>query len=381
MLTDSVDPVVNRFAARHIPVAKPYLGQREQDIVGTVMKSGWLTQGKYCQLFEEEFAGAHDCKPGVTCNSGTTALILALRAAGVGPGDVVACPTMTMVACPNAILALGATPRFYDCDDDGNVLWQEMLVQPKFKSFRTKAAIIVHLYGVPCEFDADKFRAAGMQVVEDCAEAHYARYQNGDSVGTRGDFAIFSFYANKIITTGEGGMVFAKREEDVKRLRQLRSHAFTPGNHFNHQEWAFGFRMTDVQAAIGAVQNANRSEILSLRRNLANRYHSRVGKGHNWKLWTREPENSKSANWVMPLECKTPAIAHEVRFKLAEQGIETRTFFRPMHMQPHLRDFYEYKGGDFPKAVDLFHRCIYLPLFPDMTDDDVDYICDALQAV
>lgn len=379
MLLDNVDPIVNKNTPVQIPVAKPYIGRRERDIVATVMESGWLTQGKYCQLFEEEFAGAHGCKPGVSCNSGTTALILALRAAGVGPGDIVACPTMTMVACPNAILALGATPRFYDCDNDGNVLWQEMLEQPRFLSSRIRTAIIVHLYGVPCEFDPARFRDAWIRVVEDCAEAHYARFLKGDFVGSRGDFATFSFYANKIITTGEGGMVFASFDEDIKRLRQLRSHAFTPGNHFNHQEWAFGFRMTDIQAAIGVVQNSWRKEFISTRLSLARRYHLRIGDGNSEKFWSREPKNRDAANWVMPLECKTPKIARAVRFKLAENGVETRTFFRPMHMQPHLREYAA--GCQFPKAEDLFERCIYLPLFPDMTDYHVDYICDVLQTV
>lgn len=368
-----MDPVLKTGAPRQIPVARPYVTDLDAECVRRAVSSGWVSQGPRVEEFEQAIAEAHGLKYGVACCSGTSALQLALAALGIREGERVACPTMTMVAVPNAILYVQGVPVFVDSDPEtGNPdpAWVERV------AWENPAAVIVpHLYGEP----AAEFLAACRRhlphtpVIEDCAEAHYARLPNGRSVGFA-NMATFSFYANKIVTSGEGGMVCTNVDDEAERMRQLRAHAFTPGNHFHHQGLAFGMRMTDMQAALGLAQHGRRWDFLRERSAIAHQYLGRLTR----IPWLSFPRRSPgSVWWVFPLLVQrgAPLTRDELRAILADAGVETRTYFFPMHRQPHLR---RYATDEYPVADDLAARGLYLPLFPGLTEDEVDYIADTI---
>lgn len=361
------DPVVNLRAARFIPVARPSLGEAEAGAAYEAVRSGWISQGKLVERFEQAFAACHDKRYGASCNSGTTALHLALKAAEVAPGDEVVLPTLTMVACANAVLYCGAVPRFVDSESatgNADAAGLELAI-----SSRTKAVIVPHLYGVPAmEFlNAARELAPRAAIIEDCAECHYAA-AGGRPVGSFGRFATFSFYANKIIASGEGGMVLVDCQRTARRLGGLRSHAFSPETHFCHEELAFGVRYTDLQAAVALVQHDRRRELLGRREAIARQYLAHFEHLPEVEIPSR---TSESAWWVFPLLAANGRARDRLRGRLAEAGVETRSYFIPLHRQRHLR---QYAVGEYPVADSLSARGLYLPLWPDMTDEDVDYV-------
>jgi perosamine synthetase len=356
---------------RFIPVAKPWITDCEIEAASKVVRSGWISAGQQVEEFEHEFAAAHGKRYGVACNSGTTALQLAITAAGVEAGDRVACPTMTMVACPNAIISAGGNPFLLDSVPGSGCM---DLDEIPARRYRPKAILYVHLYGVPVEFDADTWIA---KAIEDCAEAHYGSFENGSPVGSRGDFACFSFFANMIIACGEGGMVLTNSAEDAERMRGLRAHAFTKGEHFHHREHALGVRMTDMQAAIGLSQHRRREQIIQRRRRIFRQYMAGP-----WPDWVRfQWRTPGSADWVFPILVREGfgLTRDMVRQHLGSAGIETRSWFKPMHRQPHLKRFAD--GELFPVADDLARRGLYLPIYPEMTDDDVSYVIETVAAI
>jgi perosamine synthetase len=372
------DPVINHQAARFIPVARPAVGPTEIEFVTRALQDGWISQGPGVARFERAIARMHGCDFGVACNSGTTALHLALKAADVGPQDVVICPTMTMVAVPNMILAAGAIPVFVDSEPDtGNIDLLKLEDVVAFHRPRIKAIIYPHLYGVPIEFRT----IPGVVAIEDCAEAHFARFANDNPVGSRGDFACFSFFANKIVACGEGGMVACRDLDATDRMRGLRAHCFSKEEHFNHTEAGFGYRMSDVQAAIGNAQLEHIGHYLDRREALANQYIEELAAVPWLNFQGRTPG---SAWWVFAIQVDPAATKFygvsrdRVRQVLADAGVETRTWFRPMHTQRHLR---EYGPGAYPVAESLYAHGLYLPLYPTMTTDDVDYISAAIQRI
>lgn len=369
-----MDPILNRNAPRQIPVAQPSLTEREANAARDAILSGWASGGPKVEEFEQRFAELTDKRYGVSCCSGTTALHLALMAAGVGPGDHVVIPSLTMVAVANSVLYCGATPVFVDSrEGDGNPdgRWLE---DCQIASVRTKAVIVPHLYGVPAAgfLEACRKHIPNTMVIEDCAEAHFASI-NGKSVGSFGNYACWSFYGNKIVTTGEGGMICTNDERAAARLRSLRAHAFTPGNHFHHQELAFGVRITEPQGAVGLVQLDRREEFIARRKEIAQRYIEHL----RGLAWVTFPERTfESAWWVFPILTPDQAFRDRLRQSLADVGVETRTYFYPLNRQPHLR---KYATHDYPVADKLSTIGVYLPLYPDLSDSDVDHVCEVLR--
>lgn len=383
------DPVVNKNAERFIPVAKPTIGDRELNAVADVVKSEWISQGPLVAEFEKRIAEAHGHTHGIAVNSGTAALTIALAACDLRPGDEVICSSLTMVAAANAIIVAGGTPVFVDCDSEtGNPC---PLAVGRAITAKTKAAISPNLYGQPSLAMASfPWEQLGITLIEDCAEAHFARYPTGQKVGSVGRMAAFSFYSNKIIATGEGGMVVCSDEKLAERLRGLRSHAFSPTVHFCHTELAFGCRMTDLQAAIGLAQLDQRSGFLSQREGIAQLYRGLLS---SYEKASIPPMRSGGVWWVLPLLMRgttkyaidlVARIRDNLRSHLAERGIETRTYFHPLHLQKHLRKFDFYRGASPDHSPSnseaLAARGLYLPLYPSLTDDDVDYICRAIRS-
>lgn len=361
----AMEAPLNLKAARVIRVAQPSITDKELAFVTDALIANQLSAGPRTSAFEKRFANLHNRKYGVTCNSGTSALMLALRAMDIGAGHRVAMPTMTMVACANAVLSVGATPVFVDSEPEtGNAVLR--------KRSGIDGYLAVHLYGVPAEIHGE----IRQRTISDCAEAHFATYEDGKSVGSRGRLSCFSFFANKIVTTCEGGIVLTDEDETEERLKSLRAHAFTAGEHFHHKEHAYGLRMSEVSAAIGLAQLERKDALLERREKIGKAYQSLLN------VWWLEPlmRPKGSAWWVYPVLIRkgTKYTRDEVRSYLHAHGVETRSFFKPMHLQPHLKEF---AHGKFPVAEDLYERGFYLPLFSDMAIADVEYIANLLEAL
>lgn len=379
-----MDPIVSKIAPRSIPVARPYLAGRKGKFLADCLENAWVSGGKYVERFEamiasqnSELSDVH----GVACNSGTTALHLALKAIRVLPGESVILPTLTMVAVANAVRYCNANPRFVDSlEYDGSMSPIES-IGPLING-DVKAIVVPHLYGsVSCV--SRKLRELGYEgwIIQDCAEAHYATTAGRLLLQHERDVLTFSFYANKIIATGEGGMVVCACETMAERLRSLRAHAFTPGNHFHHQELAFGYRMTDLQAAIGIAQCERYLKLLRIRQRHAIQYFQRLAD----IPWIEFPGRSNGGVWwVFPIlvrrEWSDRVSVERVREVLADRGIETRRYFTPLHLQPHLQEF-ALPHQTFPVACDLHQRGLYLPLYVGLRTDDIDYVCDAVRSV
>ncbi len=365
-------------AKRIIPVADVLIDGREKEYVADCMARGWISSaGKYVKDFESSFSGAVGCREGVSCSSGTAALHLALAASGIGPGDEVILPAFTMIATANAIAYTGATAKAADSElATGNidVSGIEKKITPA-----TKAIIPVHVYGHPAEMNAINSLASKyeIRVIEDAAEAHGALYE-GRPCGSLGHAACFSFYANKIITTGEGGMVTSNDSEWLERARYLRDHAFSPERHFWHHDVGFNYRMTNLQAAVGLGQTERLGSLVKRRRHNADLY--------NWQLagipglhTPVEYPNARSVYWMyaIRLEPPFPLTRNQLRGRLAEHGIETRTFFVPLHYQPAW--FSRFKGQRFPVAERLCRTGMYLPSGPSLKDEEIEYICKIIK--
>ena len=357
-----------------IPVYTPSLDGREEKYVLDAVRSGWISSlGSYVTRFEQEFARFCGVHHAISVSNGTVALHLALHALGIGPGDEVIVPSLTFVATANAVHYTGAAPIFADvdpttwCIDPEDV---QRCITP-----RTRAIIPVHLYGHPAPMPALQELADTYHLilVEDAAEAHGAAI-HGRRVGGWGRIAAFSFYANKIITTGEGGMLTTDDEALASRCRTLRDHAMPPHRRYWHEEVGFNYRMTNLQAAVGVAQMERIEHFLARKRAIAAHYRERLA---DLPGITFAAERSDYTNvyWMVSILVEPPyALSRdELILALRERGIDSRPFFHPMDTLPPYR-------SDSPRPVALhLSRCgLNLPSSPSLTDAQIDYICDVL---
>jgi perosamine synthetase len=364
--------------SRVIPVCEPTLGGNEAGYVLDCIKSNWISSaGKYIPRFEETFAGMCGARHGVACANGTVALHLALATLGIGPGDEVILPTFTMIATINAVTYAGATPVLVDSEP---CTWNMDLDQVAARiTPRTRAVMPVHTYGHPVDMDpllelADRH---GFSVVEDAAEAHGAEYK-GRRAGSLGHAGCFSFYANKIITTGEGGMITTDDADIARLARNLRDHAFSHERHFWHKYIGFNYRMTNMQAAVGLAQTEQMEGFVRARRANAARYTAAL-KEIPGIVTPPEAGWAKSVFWMYSIlvEDEFGMTRDQLRAYLAERGIETRTFFIPMHLQPiYYRAF---EGQRYPVAERLCQRGFYLPSASSLTSREIDYITEEVR--
>jgi len=364
---------------RIIPVCEPTLTGNELKYVTECIETNWISSiGRFVQEFEAAFAAACGVRYGVACANGTVALHLALATLGLGPGDEVIIPTFTMIATANAVTYLGARPVLVDSELE---TWNMDINQVEDKiTPRTKAIVPVHTYGHPVDMDAlnEIAERHNLWVIEDAAEAHGARYK-GRPVGSLGHAAAFSFYGNKIITTGEGGMITTDDEEIARLAWNLRDHAFSEERHFWHKFIGFNYRMTNLQAAVGLAQTEQLERFVEARRANAARYTERLSKIPGI---TTPPEAEWATNvyWMYGIlvdEKEFGMTRDELRQALARRGIETRTFFIPMHCQPVY--FHQYKGERYPRAELLCKRGMYLPSASSLTESDIDYVVGAIE--
>lgn len=365
---------------KKIPVCRPTLAGNELKYIEECIKTNWISSiGKNIPKFEEMFAEAVGAKYAVAVTNGTTALHLALHTLGIGHGDEVIIPTFTMIATANAVRYVGATPILVDSEmktwnmDTDKI--EETITE------KTRAIIPVHTYGHPSEMDKimELARKYNLWVVEDAAEAHGAIYK-GKKIGSIGDVACFSFYANKIITTGEGGMVTTNSEELYEKMQTIRSHAFSEERHFWHKYLGFNFRMTNLQAAIGVAQMERFDELVEKRIKNAKLYNALL-KDVKGIILPPESPDIKNVYWMYSIKLNDNfgITRDELRYKLAERGIETRAFFIPMHIQPIYYE--EFAGQQFPVAEHLCKTGLYLPSFSDLKEEEIKYVSKSINEI
>ncbi|MBE7469709.1 MAG: aminotransferase DegT [Anaerolineae bacterium] len=366
------------LSSRIIPVCEPTLGGKEKEYVLDCLESNWISSaGKYIPAFEEKFAAECHCKYGVACANGTVALHLGLAALGLEPGDEVILPTFTMIATINAVTYTGATPILIDSEP---CTWNMDVEQLARKiTSKTKAIIPVHTYGHPVDMDPlmEQAEKHGIFVMEDAAEAHGAEYK-GRRAGGLGHAAGFSFYANKIITTGEGGMITTNNAKFAALTQNLRDHAFSSERHFWHKYIGFNYRMTNMQAAVGLAQTEQMNDFVESRRRNAALY-SHLLKEIPGIVTPPEAAWAKNVFWMYSIlvEDDFGMTRDQLRAYLARHGVETRTFFIPMHLQPI---YYEaFKGQRYPVAEMLCQRGFYLPSASSLTAQQIEYIAGIVQ--
>lgn len=358
-----------------IQAGAPLLDGKEAQYVAECLESSWISSnGRFIGAFEAAVASFLGVEHAVAVCNGTVALHLALAAMGIGPGDEVLVPTLTYIASANAVTYCGARPVFVDCEADTFNL-DPGAIEAKITS-RTRAIMPVHLFGHPVDFDpiAEIARRRGLMVIEDAAEAIGARYK-GRPVGTLGDIATLSFYGNKIITTGEGGMVLTGDAALAERLRLLRGQGMDPERRFWFEVIGYNYRMTNIAAAIGLAQMERAEAHLAARR--------RVAEGYRARLSPLIPRISlpvsrvwaEHVHWMYVVMLGQGLDRELIMRTMAAEGIETRPVFYPMHLMPPYAE-----SATYPNAEHCAARGLCLPTHGGLTDADLDRVCASLAA-
>ena len=354
-----------------IPVYRPYFAGREREYVTDCIDSTWISsRGAYIDRFEDGFGRYIQTNHATSVCNGTVALHLALMALGIGPGDEVILPTLTYVASANTIVQTGATPVFADSLD---TTWQidPEAIQRAITS-KTRAVMIVHLYGGACDMGpiVDICRAHGIMLIEDCAESFGTRYE-GQHVGTFGEISTFSFFGNKTITTGEGGMVVTNDAGLYEKAYRLKTQGVSPHREYWHEVIGYNYRMTNICAAIGLAQLEQADHILSRKRQVVRWYEQHL---RNLPLKTQlVQKNTEHSWWMYSVLLETEHLRNDLRDFLKAAKIETRPLFPPIHRLPPYN-----RGAVFPVAENLSGRGVTLPSYPELSEDDVAMISEKI---
>lgn len=368
---------------RKIPVSEPFLGKEELSNVKKAFREKALSGlcGNFIPRFESAFARYSDCSFGVAVNSGTTALHLALAALNIGAGDEVLVSTFTNMATCFAVIYQNALPVPVDIEPD---TWNinPKLLEEKITA-ETRAILVVHIYGHPCDMNPilNLARKHRLYVIEDCAEAHGATYK-GKKVGSFGDIGCFSFYANKIITTGEGGMATTNNRKLYERLQMLKSLAFGKDNKFMHQDIGFGYRMTNIQAAIGLAQLKRIERIIGMKREIAKFYNKHLSGLKGIQLPVEKPY-ARNVYWMYHIVLKDSLGIPRSKFMelLAKEGIETREAFIPFNMQ----DIFIERGLTRPQDCPVANRAgeggFYIPSGPSLDIKSLRRVVSAIKKI
>jgi perosamine synthetase len=363
-----------------VPVNAPLIGERERAYVRDCIDSGWISsEGPYVERFERAWASYCGVAHGVAVSSGTAALFAACDALGLGPGDEVIMPSFTIIACAQAIIATGAIPVLVDSDPATwcmDVAHVSARITP-----RTRAIMAVHIYGHPVDVEPlrDLARRHRLAIIEDAAEAHGATYR-GERAGSLGDIACFSFYANKIITTGEGGMVLTNDAALAERVRSYRNLAFRADRRFYHTDLGFNHRMTALQAAVGLAQVEDAAARIARKRDIGARYNELLSNARMLELPAEMPW-ATNVYWMygLVLDERIGFDAAEFARRLAARGIDTRPFFLGMHEQPALLGRGLFAGERYPVAERIARRGLYLPSGLTLADAQLERVAAAVR--
>ena len=366
-----------------IPVASADVSGREEEYVVEAVRSSWISSaGKFVDRFEQEFRTACDTRAAIACSNGTVALHLALMGLKLEPGDEVIIPSLTYIATANAVRYCGAEPVFVDVDPNTWCL-DAKAVEAAVTS-RTKGIIAVHLMGHPCDMDALNRVAAmnGLWVVEDAAESHFSEYK-GQVVGGLGTIGTFSFFGNKVLTCGEGGAVTCNDSQLEIYLRMLRGQGMDPQRRYYFPITGYNYRLTNVACAILCAQMERRDQIIGRRREIFAKYNELLAQVPGVEL---QPvaEWAKLSPWmygclIEPSEFG--ATRDQVMSGLAEQGIDSRPFFYPLHQLPPFREAASKQDHDLRHTCDLAERGVMLPTYNALTDLQIEQVCDAISRV
>lgn len=352
-----------------IPVYRPDLSGNEKKYVLKCLDSSWISsKGDFIPLFEKTFADYLGVKYAASVCNGTTALHVALLSLGIGKNDEVIVPTLSYISCANSIHYTGARPVFVDSLPD---TWQinHREIEKKITS-RTKAIMAVHLYGYPCDMKALKSicRKHRLLLIEDCAEAIGSKFNN-EYVGTFGDIATFSFYGNKTITTGEGGMIATNNKAFFEKVVRLKGQGLAKGREYWHDIVGYNYRMTNICAAIGLAQFEQLEKFISKKRQVAQWYLEELRNEH--VVFHSEKGNVFHTYWMCSILLRDSETMLGLRKFLVNSGVETRPLFHPIHTMP----MYKVKNAQYKVAEDLSSRGINLPSYPSLTKTDVKFIC------
>lgn len=364
-----------------IPVAEPALSEEDIARAHECLRSGWISSaGQYIDEFERRWADYCGMPHGIAVSNGSVALNVAINILSLQPGDEVIMPSFTIVSCAQAITAVGAVPVLVDSELSA---WQMdvSLIEAKITP-RTKAIMVVHMYGHPVDMDPvlELCRRHDLVLIEDAAEVHGARYK-GRPCGGFGDISTFSFFANKLITTGEGGMVLCKSDELAHRARSQRNLCFQPKRRFLHEELGNNYRLTNVQAALGVGQVARIEEIVDRKRAIAHRYQELLGDIPGVQQQAELPW-AKHVYWIygLLLDERYGANCLHVMDELKARGVETRPFFLGMHEQPAFWKMGLFEGERYPIAERLARYGFYIPSGLTLKDNQIEYVAESVRA-
>jgi perosamine synthetase len=359
-----------------IPVSEPLLNDKALSYVEEALRSGWISsEGHFIAEFERRWAEYCGVSHGIAMCNGTVALEAAMAALALPAGSEVILPSFTIISCVAAVLRTGCRPVLVDCEPDTWCL-DAAEVERKITG-QTRAIMPVHIFGHMAEMDSlmDLSRKFGLVIIEDAAEAHGAEY-HGRRAGGIGTMGCFSFYANKIVTTGEGGMVVTADSKLAERLRSLRNLCFQRSQRFLHTELGYNFRMTNLQAAIGVAQVEQIENHLTRKRRMAAFYGERL-RGLSGLRLPVERSGVRNVFWMygVVLEDSVPFDAFAFATLLREQGVDTRPFFLGMHEQPVLRKRGLFAGETYPVTERIARRGLYLPSGLNLDEREIDTIC------
>lgn len=363
-----------------IPVNEPLLNGNEKKYLNECIDTGWISsEGPFVRRFEQQLAARVGRKYGIAVCNGSVALDVAVAALGIGHGDEVILPTFTIISCAAAIVRSGAIPVVVDCDSSTwnlDVSQIEAKITPK-----TKAIMVVHIYGLPADMNpllslADKY---GLQIIEDAAEMHGQTYQ-GLPCGSFGALSTFSFYPNKHITTGEGGMIVTDDQQLAERCYSLRNLCFQPQQRFVHEELGWNFRLSNLQAAMGVAQLERLDEFVAKKRHMGQLYTKLLSSSNSLQLPVPQTGYADNIYWVYGIVLKDNVSfdAKEAMHRLGKYKIGTRPFFWSMHEQPVFQKMGLFKGEFCPVAEKISRRGFYIPSGLALSNEQIEQVAQAV---
>jgi perosamine synthetase len=369
-----------------IPVNEPLIGEKEKEYVLECLNTGWISsEGPFVKEFEKKFANYIGKKYGVAVSSGTAALEIAIKSLGFDQNDEIIMPTFTIISCAQAVIKAGLKPVLVDCDYyTFNMLPEQ--VEKRITS-KTKAIMVVHIYGLPVDMDPifEIARKYNLIIIEDAAEVIGQTYK-GRLCGSFGDVSVFSFYPNKHITTGEGGMILTDSEEIAEKCKYYRNLCFSPDpeKRFIHEDLGWNYRMTNIQAALGLAQLERISEHIDKKRWIGRMYNELLSDLSDvCNLPLEKTDYAENIYWVYTLVLKDdyPRTAKEIMKMLKSKGIDTRPFFYPIHKQPVFNKMGLFLNENYPNAEKLYEKGFYIPSGLGLTEEKIIKVSEVLHEV